>query len=188
MSSADGVCLTARLRLEPIGPEHAEDLVRLHQDPVVAAWYGASWSPGEGRVHKWTAYRRSDDVLVGRGGLSQMPLDAPTTVQVTALTGGTHWSRCRLELDWTLRETSTARDMPQRSAKRASPRSAGALRRVGYLLHRATTSRRGGSWSASAWPTSERSPRGALVEGQGGEADDAPFALYLKQSASSPVP
>ena len=34
------VRFTARLRLEPVGAEHAEDLWRLFQDPAVAEWYG----------------------------------------------------------------------------------------------------------------------------------------------------
>jgi [ribosomal protein S5]-alanine N-acetyltransferase len=78
------VRLTARLRLEPIGVEHAEDLWRLFQDPSVAEWYGAwtlemaqreaariakAWE-ADG-VHKWIAYDRSTGALVGRGGLSR---------------------------------------------------------------------------------------------------------------------
>jgi len=33
---------TERLRLEPIGPEHAGDLWRLHQDEAVAAWHAVA--------------------------------------------------------------------------------------------------------------------------------------------------
>ena len=36
--------ITERLRLEPIGPAHAGDLYRLHQDEAVAAWYGGRWT------------------------------------------------------------------------------------------------------------------------------------------------
>ena len=39
-----GVRLTGRLRLEPIGPAHAADLLALFQDPAVAEWYG-TWTP-----------------------------------------------------------------------------------------------------------------------------------------------
>ena len=78
------VRLTARLRLEPIRSEHAEDLWRLFQDPAVAAWYGVwtfamaqreaariadAWA-ADG-VHKWMAYDRLCGALVGRGGLSR---------------------------------------------------------------------------------------------------------------------
>ena len=51
-------------------------------------------------MHKWIAYRRSDNVLVGRGGHSRLAPDAPTTTQVTALTEGRNWWRGRLELGW----------------------------------------------------------------------------------------
>jgi [ribosomal protein S5]-alanine N-acetyltransferase len=78
------VRFTARLRLEPIGARHAEDLWRLFSDPAVAEWYGvwtheraqreaassaSAWET-EG-VHKWMAYLRSTGALVGRGGLSR---------------------------------------------------------------------------------------------------------------------
>ncbi len=78
------VRLTARLRLEPVRSEHAEDLWRLFQDPAVAAWYGTwtfamaqreaariadAWA-ADG-VHKWMAYDRLSGALVGRGGLSR---------------------------------------------------------------------------------------------------------------------
>jgi hypothetical protein len=42
---------TRRLRLEPIGPEHAGDLWRLHQDEAVAAWHGGRWTADEARRH-----------------------------------------------------------------------------------------------------------------------------------------
>lgn len=78
------VRLTARLRLEPIGPEHATDLWRLFQDPAVAEWYGVwtlemaqreaariarAWQTDG--VHKWMAYDRVSGALIGRGGLSR---------------------------------------------------------------------------------------------------------------------
>ena len=47
--------VTDRLVLTPIGPEHTADLVQLHADPNVD--------------------RRSDGVLVGRGGLSLAVVD-----------------------------------------------------------------------------------------------------------------
>jgi RimJ/RimL family protein N-acetyltransferase len=93
---------TARLRLEPIGTGHAEDWLRLFQDPAVAEWYSEctletarreterianAWvSDG---VHKWMAYDRVTNDLVGRGGLSRAHVDG-------------HY---RLELGWTLLRT-----------------------------------------------------------------------------------
>jgi hypothetical protein len=66
---ADRIRFTERLRLEPIGPGHAKDLWRLHQDEAVAEWHGGRWnldaahrnaaSFGEAwrtvGVHKWIA-------------------------------------------------------------------------------------------------------------------------------------
>jgi RimJ/RimL family protein N-acetyltransferase len=92
---------TDRLRLEPIGPEHAEDLWRLHQDPAMAEWHGGTWTLDQARqraagvadawrtdgVHKWMAYDRRTGELVGRGGLSQWRLE------------GRDW----LEIGWTVR-------------------------------------------------------------------------------------
>jgi ribosomal-protein-alanine N-acetyltransferase len=81
------VRFTARLRLEPIGAQHAEDLWRLFQDPAVAEWYGvwtlemaqreaasiaSAWETDG--VHKWMAYERSTEALVGRGGLSRVQM------------------------------------------------------------------------------------------------------------------
>jgi [ribosomal protein S5]-alanine N-acetyltransferase len=92
---------TDRLRLVPVGPEHADDLLRLHRDPGVARWYGA-WTAEDARrnaaamgegwrvdgVHKWLAYDRADGTLIGRGGLSYKHVDGAR----------------RLELGWAVRE------------------------------------------------------------------------------------
>lgn len=93
--------ITDRLRLEPVGAEHADDLWRLHHDEAVAAWHGGrytfdaayrraaggrrSWD-SEG-FDKWMAYDRVAGELIGRGGLSR-----------TELAGQT-----RLEMGWTVR-------------------------------------------------------------------------------------
>ena len=77
--------LTPRLRLEPIGPQHAHDLWRLHGDEAVARWYGKPWTREDALryaiqraelweaygVDKWMAYDRATGELVGRGGLSR---------------------------------------------------------------------------------------------------------------------
>ena len=79
---------TPRLVLDPVGPEHVADLFLVHSDPDVAYWSDA-WSPEQAaaaaaemarqwqahRVGKWIAHRRSDGVLVGRGGLSLAMVD-----------------------------------------------------------------------------------------------------------------
>src|SRR5690349_18392428 len=92
---SDGIRLTPRLRLEPIGPGHADDLLALYRDPAVAEWYGA-WTPeqiavevarmAEGwrvdGVHKWMAYDRATGVRVGRGGLSRARVDGRSRLEV----------------------------------------------------------------------------------------------------------
>lgn len=76
--------LTERLRLEPIGLEHVDDIWRLHQYDEIAAWYEGKWSYERARtsvarraegwrtdgVQKWIAYDRATGELVGRGGVS----------------------------------------------------------------------------------------------------------------------
>ena len=92
---SDETRLTSRLRLEPIGPEHADDLLRLYQDPAVAEWYG-SWTRAgieaeaermaqhwrvDG-VHKWMAYDRGTSEVIGRGGLSRQRVDGVDRLEV----------------------------------------------------------------------------------------------------------
>jgi RimJ/RimL family protein N-acetyltransferase len=93
--------ITERLRLEPVGAEHADDLWRLHHDEAVAAWHGGRYTfdaayrrAASGRrawdaegFDKWMAYDRGSGELVGRGGLSRAELDGVS----------------RLEMGWTVR-------------------------------------------------------------------------------------
>jgi len=90
MSAIEGMLLTARLRLVPIGPDNAADLWRVHNDAAVIPWYDG-WRPSRAEaeehaesiaeswrlhgVHKWLAYDRETGVVVGRGGLSRTPID-----------------------------------------------------------------------------------------------------------------
>ncbi len=200
MSRAEGACWTARLRLEPIGSEHADDLVRLFQDPVVAAWYGGTWSMAEAEafaeaareawtrdgVHKWIAYRRSDNVLVGRGGLSRLAPDAPTTAQITALTEGTNWWRGRLELGWALLSDFHGQGYATEIG-RAGLRFARAALHADSVIsftERHNIASRRVMERLDMVHIGEITARG-LVDGQIGEADDAPFAVYMKQVAGS---
>ena len=87
---------TERLRLEPIRREHAADLWKLHQDDGVAVWWDGKWTheladewattferrwAADG-VSKWIAYDRIDGSLVGRGGLSRVPVDGETCIEI----------------------------------------------------------------------------------------------------------
>ena len=92
---------TERLRLEPVRPQHADDLLTLHSDDKVAKYWGP-WSIDDARkhvaefdegwrtkgVHKWMAYDRKTGELVGRGGLSRLEVDGQE----------------RLEVGWTVRD------------------------------------------------------------------------------------
>ncbi|AGZ42863.1 GNAT family N-acetyltransferase [Actinoplanes friuliensis] len=87
MSHSD-VRFTERLRLESMDVRHADDLFALYRDPAVAEWYG-EWTREQidlevartarcwrvDGVHKWMAYDRVTDEVVGRGGLSRKHLD-----------------------------------------------------------------------------------------------------------------
>ena len=97
---------TARLRLEPIGPQHAEDLWRLFQDPAVAEWYGA-WTLAMAQreaagiaeawarhgVHKWMAYDRLTGELVGRGGLSRAHIEGQDQLEIGWALRHVFWGR-----------------------------------------------------------------------------------------------
>ncbi|HKD93797.1 MAG TPA: GNAT family N-acetyltransferase [Gaiellaceae bacterium] len=197
MTPAYGFCLTARLSLEPIGPRHADDLVRLHQDPVVATWVAGPWSTAEAGefaesaqrgwandgVHKWIAYRRSDGALVGRGGLSRMPVDAPTTVQIASLTEGTDWSSSRLEVGWSLlgdfRGQGYATEIGREGLRFAH--SAFSAESVIAFTERHNLASRKVMERLDMRYVGEIAARG-LVEGRTGEFDDAPFAVYLKHA------
>ncbi len=95
---------TDRLRLEPIGLCHAEDLWRLYADPAVAAWYGqwthemvqrevarmaAAWE-ADG-IHKWMAYHRHTGALVGRGGLSRAQLAGRNVLEIGWVLHHVYW-------------------------------------------------------------------------------------------------
>lgn len=97
--------LTERLRLVPIGREHAGELWRLHWDESVAAWYWGRYTAQQaervaatmGRgwqtrgVSKWLAYDRGSGELVGRGGLSYKTLVGAEWLEVGWLLRREYW-------------------------------------------------------------------------------------------------
>lgn len=107
VAKAARVRLTERLRLEPVGVEHARDLWRLHQDQQVAAWHGSRltaqaayrWAARGQRgwdiegVDKWMAYDRSTGELVGRGGLSRSELDGQSRLEASWTVRSDRWGR-----------------------------------------------------------------------------------------------
>lgn len=106
--------LTARLRLEPVGPDHVSDLLRLHTQPELAQWYGETLTPQRAvhvartkseawetvGVSKWMAYDRETGELVGRGGVDRLAVDGEVAAQIGALLPGDGWLTDRLEVGW----------------------------------------------------------------------------------------
>lgn len=97
VAKATRIRFTDRLRLEPVGPEHAADMWRLHRHEEVARWHtGGPWTRAEAGervaamragwdrdgVHKWAAYRRGTGELVGRGGLSRRDIAGATRLEI----------------------------------------------------------------------------------------------------------
>ncbi|MQA01902.1 MAG: GNAT family N-acetyltransferase [Streptosporangiales bacterium] len=175
--------LTDRLRLDPIGPEHAGDLYRLHEHPEVAEWYGHPWTAAEaeeraatfGRewardgVQKWIAYDCGTGDLVGRGGLSYVELDGRRQLEVGWVVQPRLWGQGYaqeigraglrfafddLRADEVIAFTERHNHRSQAVMDRLGMRYAGELRRRG------------------------------LVEGREGEHDDAPFVRYVIDRAT----
>jgi len=88
--AAGATRFTERLRLVPVDFANASDLWLVHNDDEVSYWYDTekpSLKEAERRatfmgdswrfhgVHKWIAYDRVSDEVVGRGGLSRTPVD-----------------------------------------------------------------------------------------------------------------
>ena len=171
------VVLTERLRLTPVTAADVDDLVVLHADANVAEWHAGRWTAEQARhwaegmaarwarqgVGKWMARRRSDDVLVGRGGLSRVALDGEEA----------------LELGWTLRDAARGQGYATeigRAGLRFAVEELGARRVVAFTeVHnrasRAVMERLG------MRPCGVIS-RPGLVEGRIGVQDDAAFVLY----------
>ena len=106
--------VTDRLILEPIGPEHAGELWTIHQDAMIATWYGGVWSNEDASTFcehcarawahdgacKWIAHDRTTGALVGRGGLSRLPASSSQARSIAALIADPAWARDRLEVGW----------------------------------------------------------------------------------------
>jgi RimJ/RimL family protein N-acetyltransferase len=105
--------LTERLRLEPLGPEHAADLARLHAESHVVEWYEA-WTESEALaqaqdkwqrweragVSKWMAFHRETGEMVGRGGVDQLAVGNVWARAIAGLLRDTGWADHRLEVGW----------------------------------------------------------------------------------------
>jgi RimJ/RimL family protein N-acetyltransferase len=168
---------TDRLTLTPIGPEHTAELIRLHADPNVAYWNAGAWSEADARrfavemqarwlrdhVGKWIAHRRSDGVLVGRGGLSLAVVDG----------------RRRLELGWALRDEMRGQGFATEIGAAGLGFGFGALGHheiVAFTEAHNRASRAVMERLDMRFVKVIQAP--GLVEGSDEVRDDAPFALY----------
>jgi RimJ/RimL family protein N-acetyltransferase len=184
--------MTRRLRLEPIGPEHAQDVWLLYQDPAVVKWVAGPWSPAQAEafavgwrrrweqdsVGKWMAYLH-DGTLVGRGGLSRMPPGQSSTTQLQRLVDPC-WGADRLEIGWALRSEfhgqGYASEIGREGLAFATEVLAG--RAVAAFTERHNLASRRVMERIGMIYTGEVLRRG-LVEGHVGEQDAAPFAVYV---------
>lgn len=193
-----GIRITERLRLEPIGPEHAHAIWRLHQDPVVAAWWAGAWSREEAEafaadcrsqwdrdgVGKWMAYLH-DGTLVGRGGLSRMPPDGASTVQIARLVEPA-WTVDRLEIGWSVLGHFHGQGYASELGRAGLAFAQDDLRAAVVIsfTERHNMASRRVMERIGMNQAGEILARG-LVEGLSDEDDQAPFAVYAKHLAAS---
>lgn len=171
--------LTRRLRLEPVGPELADDLWLVHQDDDIAEWYAGRWSRDQatrtaaamGRawrddgVHKWLAYRRDTGELVGRGGLSRTDIEG----------------RRRLELGWAVRGPHQGNGYATEIGRAGLDLAFGELDAVDVVAFTETHNARSRAVMTRLGMTYLREiRRPGLFPGRAGVHDDAPFALYVR--------
>jgi RimJ/RimL family protein N-acetyltransferase len=184
---------TQRLVLLPIGPEDADDVWRLHQDPWITTWFAWAWTRQEAAafadrcakkwaidgVCEWIAYHKDTGELVGRGGLSRMPVGATSTIQIEAILRDPGWMADRLEVGWSISAPYRGRGLAAEIGRAALAFAAddlGASRVIAFTERHNLASRRVMEKLGTAG-VGEIYKRG-LVEGQEDGADDAPFVAY----------
>jgi RimJ/RimL family protein N-acetyltransferase len=169
--------LTERLRLTPIGPAHAGELWRLHQDPGIAQWYGVldrdaarelAAQMGEGwridGVHRWIAHDRASGELVGHGGMSRAQLDGAPLLEVGWYVRSGLWGR------------GYATEIGATSLRFASD-VLGATEVVAFTVVHNTRSRAVMERLGMRYDGEIR--RRGLVAGRPGVHPDAPYARYV---------
>jgi RimJ/RimL family protein N-acetyltransferase len=190
-----GTRRTDRLRLTPVGPEHAADLWRLTQDEAVAAWHGGRLTMAEaGRaaaamaggwaaegVGKWIAHDRRTGELVGRGGLSRMAADEAVTRRIAAALPGDGWARDRLELGWMVRADLWGRGYATEMGRAGLAFAFGDLGAAEVVAFTERHNHRSRSvMERLGMGHVGEVPAPGLIEGRPGLHDDAPFALYTR--------
>jgi RimJ/RimL family protein N-acetyltransferase len=184
---------TERLVLAAIGPKRACDLWRLHQDPWVATWYAGAWSREDAAtfaadcarawaadgVSKWIAYEKATGNLVGRGGLSRLPVEATSTSQIDGLLDDPGWVASRLEVGWAIMTPYRGQGLAAeigRAALAMATEELAASRVISFTERHNIASRRVMDRLGMVF-VGEIHERG-LIEGQDQEVDDAPFVVY----------
>lgn len=177
VAKATRIRLTERLRLEPIGPGHAEDLWRLHDDGGVAQWYGGRWTAEHARqraagfhaaweatgVDRWIAYHRGTGDLVGRGGPSYRDIDGARRLELGWVLRSPYWGQGyateigRAGLAYAFDELGVHEVVS--ITERHNRRSRAVMERLGMRYLREI-------------------PERGLVAGEEGVHDGAPFVLY----------
>ena len=207
MADPSSTRLTARLRLEPVGPDDARDLWLVHDDDEVARWYdGRRPSLAEMEqqarlmddawrfhgVHKWLAYDRATGEVVGRGGLSRTPVDEDWG-QLYALLPAEPWVRAThagerpftahahwLEIGWALRPRFWGRGYATEIGRAGLEHAfevIGVQAVVSCTVRHNQRSRAVMERIGMRYAGEIRS-RG-MVEGLDVEQDDAPFSVYV---------
>lgn len=187
----NGEVLTARLRLVPVGPEQVADLVAIHRDPWIAQWYAGEWSTASAEefargcargwtvdgVSKWVGFERRTGALVGRGGLTRLAAGAVGS-QIAALVGP-KWAEGRLELGWAVLEAFRGEGFATEIGDAGLGFAFGGLGAhsvISFTERHNVASRRVMGRLGMRY-VGEIRARG-LIEGESGERDEAPFALY----------
>ena len=207
----NGVVLTPRLRLVPIGPANADDLWLVHNDDAVVPWYDG-WRPSRDEaaeraqqiaeswrhhgVHKWMAYDRETGDVVGRGGLSRTPIDDDWG-QLYALLPDEPWTREAheserpfrahahwLEIGWALRREHWGRGFASEIGRAGLTYALGVLgaRAIVSCTVRHNVRSRAVMERIGMQYAGEIVSRGTL-QGETTVRDDAPFAVYIAQDS-----
>jgi RimJ/RimL family protein N-acetyltransferase len=175
--SERNVRFTPRLVLHPITTESAAELVDLHRDPGIAAWYEGPWSHRRAarfaldmerrwrrdHIGKWLAYERKSGQLVGRGGPSRTDALGGDAIEIGWTLRREHWGKGlateigRASLEYALQTVHASAIFAFTEAH--NRRSRAVMERLG-LVYSHEIRRRG------------------YVEGREGVHDDAPFAVY----------
>jgi RimJ/RimL family protein N-acetyltransferase len=197
---------TERLRLEPIRESHLDDYFTVFTDDAVAEWYAGKPTREEARadvarlarawsvvgVHKWLAYERNSGDVVGRGGLSSIPVDSGSGHAIVELLGSTPWlkesiddgagnrlARNWLEIGWALRGEFWGRGYASEIGRAGLEFAFGDLGARAVVAFTERVNQRSQSvMERIGMKYVGEFPGEGFIEGEPGVHPDAPFVLY----------